>query len=84
MVKASLFGMLVLTVLFAMGLRWREDRIATASRTPRGDILARGKRTLNRWVTAAFLATLATLITMAGCTGCGSPPAADPPGRRHR
>lgn len=66
MVKASLLGMLVLTVLFAMGLRWREERAAPAGRAPRADIVTRGKRMLNRWVTAAFLATLATLIIMGG------------------
>jgi len=49
-VKASLIAMLVLTVLIAMGLRWREQRVPLVKR---GNMVARGKRTINRWVTAA-------------------------------
>ncbi len=66
MVKASLLAMAVLTVLIAMGLRWREERLATSQRTPRLSILARGKRTANRWVTAAALAAGATMLVMGG------------------
>lgn len=66
MVKASLLAMAVLTVLIAMGLRWREERLATTQRTPRLNILARGKRTANRWVTAAALAAAATMLVMGG------------------
>ena len=66
MVKASLLAMLVLTVLFAMGLRWREDRMATARTASRLNIVARGKRTVNRWVTAAALAAASTMLIMGG------------------
>ncbi len=66
MVKASLLAMAVLTVLIAMGLRWREDRLATARPAARLDIIARGKRTVNRWVTAAAIAAAATMIFLGG------------------
>ena len=66
MVKASLLAMLVLTVLFAMGLRWREDRMAAARTASRLNIVARGKRTVNRWVTAAALAAASTMLIMGG------------------
>ena len=38
MVKASLIAMLVLTVLIAMGLRWREQRAPIVAR---GNMVAR-------------------------------------------
>jgi len=63
MVKASLVAMLVLTVLIAMGLRWREDRMANL---PRMGLVARGKRTMNRWVTAAAIAAASTMLIMGG------------------
>lgn len=63
MIKASLIAMFVLTVLIAMGLRWREQRVPAVKR---GNILARGKRTINRWVTAAALAALVTMVFMGG------------------
>ena len=63
MVKASLIAMLVLTVLIAMGLRWREQRVPLMKR---GNMMARGKRTINSWVTAAALAALVTMIIMGG------------------
>jgi hypothetical protein len=63
MVKASLLAMLVLTVLIAMGLRWREGRMAAM---PRLGLVARGKRTMNRWVTAAAIAAGATMLIMGG------------------
>lgn len=63
MVKASLLAMLVLTVLIAMGLRWREERMATM---PRLGLVARGKRTMNRWVTAAAIAAGSTMLIMGG------------------
>jgi hypothetical protein len=66
MTKASLIAMAVLTVLIAMGLRWREERLATTQRTPRLNIIARGKRTANRWVTAAALAAATTMLVMGG------------------
>ena len=63
MIKASLVAMLVLTVLIAVGLRWREQRVPLVKR---GNMLARGKRTINRWVTAAALAALVTMVFMGG------------------
>ena len=70
MIKVSLVIVLVLTVIFAMLLRWREerlDRVAAADRAarPRGWI-ALGKRKVNRWVTAAALAALATMAGLGG------------------
>ena len=66
MIKASLLALGVLTVLIAMGLRWREDRLPAIQRAPRLGMVARGKRTIDRWVTAAAIATAATLIIMGG------------------
>jgi hypothetical protein len=66
MMKASLLAMAVLTVLFATGLRWREERLATTKAPPRLNIVARGKRTANRWVTAAALAAGSTMLIMGG------------------
>jgi hypothetical protein len=74
MVKLSLLVMVGLTVLIAIGLRWREDRLAAArppARAPRGGSLAAGwiagqKRKLNRWVTAAALAAVATMLLFGG------------------
>lgn len=66
MIKASLIAMMVLTFLIATGLRWREDRLATSRPTPRLDIITRGKRTVNRWVTAAAIAAASTMIVLGG------------------
>ncbi|MCS6933249.1 MAG: hypothetical protein NZM27_13685 [Acetobacteraceae bacterium] len=70
MIKASLVIVTVLTVIFAMLLRWREerlDRVAAAAGAPRRQgWLALGRRRLNRWITAA---ALAALVTMAGLGG---------------
>jgi hypothetical protein len=74
MLKLSLLMMAGLTVLIAIGLRWREDRMAMQrSPVPRtvGGGLAAGwialqKRKLNRWVTAAALAALATMLLLGG------------------
>ncbi|MEO3473994.1 hypothetical protein AAFN86_19145 [Roseomonas sp. CAU 1739] len=66
MVKASLLAMGVLTVLIAMGLRWREDRMPAGQRAPRLGMVARGKRTIDRWVTAAAIAAAATMIVLGG------------------
>jgi hypothetical protein len=68
MVKLSLLILTVLTVLIAFGLRWREERV-TAERAmppPRGGWIALQKRKLNRWLTAATLATLATMLVLGG------------------
>jgi hypothetical protein len=76
MIKASLFVMVGLTVLIAMGLRWREQRLdatRAATATPqqrriglREGWIAAQKRTLNRWVTAAAIAVVVTLVTLGG------------------
>lgn len=66
MVKASLLIMVVLTVLIAMGLKWREDRMPQVARSNRSGFLARGKKGLDRWVTAAALAALFTLLVFGG------------------
>ena len=76
MVKLSLLIMAGLTVLIALGLRWREDRTAAiraaslAQRPVRtaagGGWVAMQKRALNRWVTAAALAALVTMLLLGG------------------
>nr|WP_246523045.1 hypothetical protein [Neoroseomonas eburnea] len=58
--------MAVLTVLIAMGLRWREERLAAGRQASRLGLIERSKRTANRWVTAAALAAAATMIVMGG------------------
>jgi hypothetical protein len=71
-VKLSLLVMAGLTVLIAIGLRWREERVAAlrppaASRpAAAGGWLALQKRKLNRWVTAAALAALTTMLVLGG------------------
>jgi hypothetical protein len=67
--KTSLFIMLGLTVLFAIGLRWREERVAVlrpAATPRRKGFLAAQKHRLNRWLTAATLAALTTLLVLGG------------------
>ena len=74
MIKASLLLMLGLTVLVAMTLRWRErlhppapPQPAARTRRPRRPSLLReGKRTLDRWVTAAAIAACLTIVLMGG------------------
>ena len=66
MIKASVLAMGLLTVLIAMGLRWRENRLAATHPQPRLGMVARGKRTFDRWVTAAAIATGATLVILGG------------------
>jgi preprotein translocase subunit YajC len=66
MVKASLLIVAVLTVLIAMGLRWREQRAPQVARQSRLGMLARGKKGVDRWVTAAALAVVATLVVLGG------------------
>lgn len=58
--------MLVLTVLIAFGLRWREQRMPAVAQSKRLGLLARGKKGLDRWVTAAALAALSTLVVIGG------------------
>ena len=70
MAKMSLLVMAVLTVLIFMGLRWREERVASAAKpapkASRPGWLATQKRAVNRWVTAAALAALATIVLLGG------------------
>ncbi len=66
MVKFSLLVMIGLTVAIAMGLRWREQRAPQVSAQRRLDILARGKKGVDRWITAAALAALVTLLVFGG------------------
>lgn len=66
MVKVSLLVMLVLTILISMVLRWREQRMPAVAQAKRLGLMARGKKGLDRWVTAAALAALATLIVVGG------------------
>jgi multisubunit Na+/H+ antiporter MnhB subunit len=67
MVKTSLLIMAVLTVLFATGLRWREQRMPqVAQQKKRLGLVARGKKGLDRWVTAAALAAFFTLLVLGG------------------
>ncbi len=66
MVKVSLIVMLVLTVLISMVLRWREQRMPAVAQAKRLGLMARGKKGLDRWVTAAALAALATLVVVGG------------------
>jgi len=66
MIRLSLFAMVALTILIAMGLRWRDDRIAAQRQAARLNVVARGKRTINRWVTAAAFAVLTTMIVLGG------------------
>jgi preprotein translocase subunit YajC len=66
MVKVSLLVMLLLTVLIAMGLRWRDQRMPAVARQKQLGLMARGKKGLDRWVTAAALATVVTLAVAGG------------------
>ena len=65
MVKVSLL-MVILTVLISMGLRWREQRMPAVAQHKRMGMMARGKKGLDRWVTAAALAAVATLTVIGG------------------
>ncbi|MBW6396565.1 hypothetical protein KPL78_01845 [Roseomonas sp. HJA6] len=66
MIRLSLFAMVALTILIAMGLRWRDDRLAAQRQAARLTMVARGKRTVHRWVTAAAFAVLTTMIVLGG------------------
>ena len=59
--KLSLLLMAVATVLVAMGLRWREDRMGQAR--PRGFVAGK-KAAFNRWLTAAAIAAIGTSILL--------------------
>ena len=66
MVKASLVIMAVLTVLVAMGLRWREQRLPLGKPQPRQGWIAAQKAKANRWVTAAAIAAIGTTVLLGG------------------
>lgn len=71
MVKASLLLMGVLTVLIAMGLRWREQRLPGGKPQPgkpaqRMGWVAAQKAKANRWVTAAAIAAIGTTVLLGG------------------
>ncbi|HEV7263383.1 MAG TPA: hypothetical protein VGN83_00465 [Falsiroseomonas sp.] len=66
MIKASVLIVLVLTVLIAMGLRWREQRMPQVAAQQRLGLLGRGKKGLDRWVTAAAIAVVVTLLVLGG------------------
>ncbi|UPY38121.1 hypothetical protein [Sediminicoccus sp. KRV36] len=66
MVKASLLLMVVLTVLVAMGLRWREQRLPGGKPQPRMGWIATQKAKANRWVTAAAIAAIGTTVLLGG------------------
>jgi hypothetical protein len=74
MIKASLLIMTVLTVLIAMLLSWRERRMAVARpapaptrRAPRPPgLIARGKASIDRWMTAAAIAAILTIAVLGG------------------
>jgi multisubunit Na+/H+ antiporter MnhB subunit len=65
-IKASVLVVAVLTVLIAMGLRWREQRQPQVAAQKRLDLLARGKKGIDRWVTAAAIAVVVTLLVIGG------------------
>jgi hypothetical protein len=66
LVKASVIIVAVLTVLIAMGLRWRDQRLPQVANQKRLGLLGRGKKGIDRWVTAAALAVVATLVVLGG------------------
>ena len=66
MVKASVFLMLVLTVLIFMGLSWREQRTTAARPIPRKGWIARQRASADRWVTAAAIAAIGTTVLLGG------------------
>lgn len=63
--KASMLMMIVLTVLAAMALGWRETRRNDVAAAKVGWV-ARQKRRANRWVTAAAIAAIGTLAVLGG------------------
>jgi len=60
--------MLVLTVVIATGLRWRDERMAVKAprRPPPLGLVAGAKAKVNRWMTAATLAVILTLAILGG------------------
>lgn len=66
MVKASLLMMVVLTILVAMGMRWREQRMPLGKAAPKLGWIAQQKAKANRWVTAAAIAAIGTTVLLGG------------------
>ena len=66
MAKASLLIVAVLTVLIAMGLRWREQRMPQVAQQKRAGMLTRRRKGIDRWVTAAAIAVMVTLLVIGG------------------
>jgi len=66
MVKTSLLIMAVLTVLVAMGLRWREERVPLVKAAQRPGWIAAQKAKANRWVTAAAISAIGTTVILGG------------------
>jgi hypothetical protein len=68
MMKLSLAVMIALTVLIAIGLRWREERTAHVAmvKPRRLGLIAGFKAKANRYVTAAALAAVTTIILFGG------------------
>ena len=64
MFRTSLLLMVVLTVLAAMALRWRETR--GGAPPPRRGWVEAQKRAANRWVSAAAIAAVVTLAVLGG------------------
>ena len=66
--KLSLAVMIALTVLIAIGLRWREERTAQVAvvKPRRLGLVAGFKAKVNRYVTAAALAALTTIVIFGG------------------
>ncbi|MBR0642053.1 hypothetical protein GXW71_08000 [Roseomonas hellenica] len=66
--KLSLVVMVALTVLIAIGLRWREERaVHLGHQKPKRLGLIGGiKAKANRYITAAALAAVATIAIMGG------------------
>jgi putative copper export protein len=67
--RLSLFFMVGLTIAIAVGLRWREERVAQVKPPTRGARLgwiAMQKQKVHRWFTAAALAAVVTLLFLGG------------------
>ncbi len=66
MIKTSLLLMTLLTVLVAVGLRWRQGRVPAVAALAQRGVLARAQAGLDRWVTAAAIAAVATIAILGG------------------
>lgn len=66
MVKLSLLMMVIFTIIVAMGLRWRENRLPGGRPAARQGWVAAQKAKANRWVTAAAIAAVGTTLLLGG------------------